>query len=163
MQNNRSTIASWVQPEQILLDVDIRDRRHALEFIAEAIARAHGLDTEATARALARREQAASTALGGGLAIPHARISGLVRPLTLFVRTRAGIGFDAPDHQPVRDLLAILVPADGDKDDHLELLALIARLFSDREFRTRLATAPDATTAAVCFQSAVSRVRRAQP
>jgi PTS system nitrogen regulatory IIA component len=160
MENDRLTIAGWVQPEEILLDVDIRDRRHALEFMAAAIGRAHLLDPAPIARALERREQAASTALGDGFAVPHARIPGLVRPLTLFVRTRAGIPFGAPDGKSVSELLAIVVPADGDRQDHLELLALIARLFSDRAFRSQLATAPDATTAAGYFHAGVWRVRR---
>lgn len=159
MENDRPTIASWMQPEEVLLDVDIRDRRHALEFMAAAIGRAHSLDPAPIFRALDRREQAATTALGHGFAIPHARIAGLARPLTLFMRTRAGIAFDAPDGKPVSDLLAILVPADGDKDDHLELLALIARLFSDRQFRLQLDAAPDAATASGHFRAGVSRAR----
>lgn len=159
MDTNQSTIAGWMQPEEILLDVDIRDRPHALQFMAAAISRAHGLDPAPIARALDRREQAASTALGDGFAIPHARIAGRERPLTLFMRTRAGIAFDAPDGKPVSDLLAIMVPADGNKDDHLQLLALIARLFSDGEFRSRLDTALDAAAAAGCFRAGVARAR----
>ncbi len=159
MKNDRSTISGWMQPEDILLDVDIRDRLHALEFMAAAIGRAHALDPAPICRALERREQAASTALGDGFAIPHARIAGLARPLTLFMRTRRAIAFDAPDGKPVSDLLAIMVPADGDKQDHLRLLALIAGLFSDREFRSRLDAAPDAATAAGYFQAGVSRAK----
>src|SRR5450631_504492 len=76
--------------------------------------------------------QTGSTALGAGFAIPHARINGIARPLTLFMRTRLPVAFDAPDGKPVSDLLAIMVPADGAKEDHLQLLALVARLFSAR-------------------------------
>ncbi len=156
--SDRSTIRGWIQPEHILLDADIADRLQALDFIAAAIGRKHALEPAPIFRALERRERAASTALGNGVAIPHARIAGLERPLTLFLRLRRGIAFDAPDGQPVSDLLAILVPADGDKQDHLELLALIARLFSDREFRSGLDAAPDAATAATHFRAGVARV-----
>lgn len=159
MQHDRSTISGWMQPEQILLDADFTDRAHALGFIAEAIAALHGLEAAPVCRALQRREQAASTALGNGFAIPHARIAGLERPLTLFVRSREAIAFGAPDGKPVKDFLGILVPADGDKGDHLELLALIARLFSDGEFRSQLDTAPDAVTAAAHFRAGVARVQ----
>src|SRR5450631_679026 len=98
--------------------------------------------------------QTGSTALGAGFAIPHARINGIARPLTLFMRTRLPVAFDAPDGKPVSDLLAIMVPADGAKEDHLQLLALVARLFSDHGFRTQLDSAPDTTTAAGVFRAA---------
>ncbi len=141
-----------------MLDIDVRDRLHALKVVAAAIGREHGLDPAPIFRALWRREQAASTALGEGFAIPHARIGGIARPLTLFMRMKLAIAFDAPDRQPVSQLLAIMVPADGAKDDHLQLLALVARLFSDRGFRRRLDSAPDATAAAVAFSAGIAQV-----
>ena len=163
MENAPLAIAGWIQPEDILLDVDVRDRHHALELIASAIGRTHGLEPAPIARALERREQAGSTALGDGFAIPHARIAGLDRPLTLFMRARTSIDFRAPDEKPVNDLLAIMVPTDGNKQDHLELLAMISRLFSDPEFRAQLNKAADAATAAGLFRSGALRVcNRAQ-
>lgn len=158
MPSDRSTITGWMQPEQIILNAEIADRSQALRFMAAAIGSAHGLDPAPIERALERRERAVSTALGDGFAIPHARVAGLDRPLTLFVRTASAIEFDAPDGKPVSDLLAILVPADGDKDDHLQLLALIARLFSNREFRAGLDKAPDVATASSHFRAGVARV-----
>lgn len=158
MPGDSEEIASWVQPEAILLDVEARDQDHALELISQAVAHAHGLDPGPIFRALERREQAASTALGDGFAIPHARIGGLAKPSTLFLRTKNGIAFHAPDGKRVRDLLAIMVPTDGDKTDHLRLLAVIARLFSDRTFRAALDSAPDADSAASVFRRGVLRL-----
>lgn len=158
MENDITRIASWLQPQDILLEVDVRDRPHALEVAAEAIGRAHGLDPAPICRALWRREQIGSTALGEGFAIPHARISGIARPLTLFIRTKLAIAFDAPDGKPVSDVLVIMVPADGANDDHLQLLALVSRLFSDRGFRAQLHSAPDPTAAADAFRAGVARV-----
>jgi PTS system nitrogen regulatory IIA component len=161
MENDITRIANWLQPQDILLEVDVRDRPHALEVAAAAIGRAHGLDPAPIFRALWRREQAGSTALGEGFAIPHARISGIARPITLFMRTKLAIAFDAPDGQPVSHLLLIMVPADGANDDHLRLLALVTRLFSDRNFRTQLESAPDATAASDAFRAGVAQVTAA--
>lgn len=147
MNIETSRMAAWMQPEQILLDVSLRDVRHALEFIAESIATAHGLEGDVVFRALSRREQAGSTALGGGLAIPHARILGIDQPLTLLVRAKPGLAFHAPDGEPVTLLLAILVPAHGDPGEHLNLLALISQMFSRPGFRAGLDAAGDATEA----------------
>jgi len=161
MASDTMRIATWLQPQEILLGVDVRDRTHALEVVGAEIGREHGLEPGAIFRALWRREQAASTGLGEGFAIPHARIVGIARPLTLFIRTKVAIAFDAPDRKPVSQLLAIMVPVDGAKDDHLQLLALVAQLFSDRAFRKQLDSAPDAVVAADAFRAGIARLTAA--
>ena len=161
MANDTMRIATWLQPQEILLGVDVRDRTHALEVLGAEIGREHGLESGAIFRALWRREQAASTGLGEGFAIPHARIVGIARPLTLFMRTKVAIAFDAPDRKPVSQLLAIMVPVDGAKDDHLQLLALVSQLFSDRAFRKQLDSAPDAVVAADAFRAGIARLTAA--
>lgn len=155
-------ITGWIQPEGILLDVAVDTQEQLLQVVADEIARAHGLQADTVYRALDRREQAGSTCLGEGFAVPHARISGLERPLTLFVRTATGIDFRASDRRPVSDFLVIMVPADGDNESHLALLQLIAELFSDPGFRRRLDKAPTATEAAGLFRSAISGLRPAR-
>lgn len=131
----------WVCPRHVALDVDARNKREALAAIASLCAESHDLAAASLLRALWRREQAGSTALGRGVAIPHARIDAIEHPLTLFVRTRAPIAFGAPDGQAVSDLYAILVPIDSDQEGHLKLLARIAEMFSDPELRARVTTA----------------------
>ncbi len=158
MANDVTRIAAWLQPQVILLDVDVRDRSDALEVVATAIGSAQGLDPGPIFRALARREQAGSTALGEGFAIPHARIDGIARPLTLFMRTKVAIAFNAPDGKPVSRLLAILAPTDGAKDEHLQLLALVARLLSDGSFRDQLDSAPDVPAAAAAFEAGITHL-----
>jgi PTS system nitrogen regulatory IIA component len=142
-----------------LIDVPLRGSAHALEVIANAISARRGLDPGPVFRALSRREQAGSTGLGGGFAIPHARISGIERPLTLLLRAKHPIPFQAPDGDPVSLMLAILVPQDGDKDDHLQLLALVAELFSKPGFRAQLDTSTDAVAISAAFRAGVSRLR----
>ena len=125
-------------PQEIVLDVDAEDGKTVLRTAAAYLARAHGLDALPVARALERREQAGSTALGYGLAIPHARVPGITQPLTLFLRTRRPIPFGAPDDKPTCGFFIIVVPANGNTDDHLQLLARLAGAFNDRDFRADL-------------------------
>lgn len=136
-----------------MLDIDVASKDEALWRIAEAVAQAHGLEAGPVARALQRREQAASTGLGHGFALPHARIEGLRRPVTVFLRTGRGIDFDAPDGQPVRDVFAIVVPWDGSQQAHLDLLAAVTRRFADEDFRRRLDTASTPAAALAAFRS----------
>jgi len=158
METEISRIASWLQPQDILLDVDVRDRAQLFEQVATTIGGANGLDPAPIRRALERREQVGSTALGDRFAVPHACIAGITRPLTLYIRSRTGIAFDAPDGIPVDRILAIMAPTDGVKQDHLELLALVARLFSDGGFRSRIDAAADAAEAADVFHSGIDRL-----
>ncbi len=159
MQRDLTLVANWLQPEEILIDVPLRDSTHALEVMARAIGARHDLDPGPVFRALSRREQAGSTGLGGGFAIPHAKIAGIERPLTLLLRSRDPIPFKALDGDPVSLMLAILVPQEGDRDDHLQLLALVAELFSKPRFRTQLDTGTDTVAIAEAFRAGVSQLR----
>ena len=158
MANDTTRIAKWLQPHYILLDIDARDNVQVLEMAAATIAQAQALDPAPIFSALWRREQARSTGLGDGFAIPHARISDIASPITLFIRTKSGIEFHAPDGEPVSQLLVIMVPADGAKQDHLDLLALVSQLFSSHEFRKRLKSAADAAAAADAFRVGVAEI-----
>ena len=62
---------------------------------------------------LMKREQRGSTALGHGIALPHAHVTGLRRPVAAFVRTRAPISMITPDARPVSEVFALVVPKPG--------------------------------------------------
>ena len=87
----------WLRPQSVLLDVDASDGKRVLRLAANHFASGNALDPDVVFRALCRREQVGSTALGTGIAIPHARIPWISRPLTLFMRIREAVAFDAPD------------------------------------------------------------------
>ena len=158
MKGSVLRIAAWLQPQSILLDIDVPDRESALERAAGEIGRVNAIDPAPLFRALCRRELSGSTALGDGFAIPHARMVGIPRPLTMFLRTRQPVPFHAPDAKPVSDLLVIMVPADGENEDHLQLLALVAELFQDRSFRAGLHVSSDHDAAAQVFRSGIAKL-----
>ncbi len=163
MNDNIARIATWLQPQAFLLDVDVQNRQHALEVLASAICRSHGLDAARVCRALMRRERVGSTGLGGGFAIPHARILGIEQPTTLLLRTKTPIAFDAPDGKPVSMLLAIMVPEEGSNDDHLRLLALVAELFSSASFYRRLHDAGSEPEAAQVCRDGIAKLVLSHP
>ena len=139
-------------PQEILLDLAVSSRWEALREVSAMIERSRGLSAPPIFRALWRREQAASTALGSGFALPHARITGIAEPVTIYVRVGTPINFAAPDHRLVSELFVLLVPTDGDNACHLGLLALIAELFSDDGFRAALRLAHDAANVRQTFK-----------
>ena len=142
-------------PQEIELGLEAPNKWEALRAVGAMIERSQGLSGPVVFRALWRRELAASTGLGNGFAIPHARITGIAEPVTVYVRTKAPVDFGAPDDKPVSELFVILVPADGPNAEHLKLLALVAKLFSDGDFRVRLAAASDPNGVRSVFSQAI--------
>jgi PTS system nitrogen regulatory IIA component len=139
MRRLMDNVMPWLCPQEIELDVDAANRRDLLRTVSALIERRTSLRAPVVYRALWRRERASSTGVGNGFAIPHARIEGLVEPVTVYLRPRTAIAFGAPDGKPVSELFVILVPADGAHQAHLQLLAQVAEAFSDEGFRGRLA------------------------
>lgn len=139
-----SAVSTGGCPQLVDLDVSAKDKHELFRIAADMLHRAHAVDPALILRALWRREEAGSTGLGLGVAIPHARVSGITAPLTMLLRMRVPILFDAPDNKPVSLALVIIVPADDATEQHLQLLARFAGLCTDRAFRTRLAQATDA-------------------
>jgi len=92
--------------------------------------------------ALLKRERLMSTALADGVAIPHARLRGLSRPIAAFGRSRTGIDWAAQDGAPTT-LFVVLVVPDEAQSSHLKLLAAVSRLLHDPGCRARLLEARD--------------------
>jgi PTS system nitrogen regulatory IIA component len=138
-----NTIAKWLRPQDIRLDVEITDKRALFDLVAQHVEHEVGLAAHFIAHCLARREQAGSTAIGHGVAIPHARIEGLHETHALYLRLKQPLVFNAPDHQPVADVLVLLVPHPA-AQDHLELLADATRIFANPDLRQRLHASRDA-------------------
>jgi PTS system nitrogen regulatory IIA component len=132
-----SALGTYLQVEDVLLGLQVADKLELFEAVGLHVEHIGGLAMEGVSSALMRREQAGSTALGQGVAIPHARVNGLARIRALYVRLAPGLEFDSPDAQPVSDVLVLMVPSPASQV-HLELLAHVASLFSDRAFRAAL-------------------------
>jgi len=143
--------------QAVAVDLDVQGKIAFLHAAAEMLKRFCRIEAEPIFRALHRREQAGSTGVGDGLAIPHARVPGIDRPVTLFIRTRMPIRFDAPDAKPVSEFFVMLVPADGAPETQLQLLRAVAERFSEAAFRAALAAAADAAAIAAVFERWVNQ------
>ena len=106
--------------------------------------------------AVEERESQVSTAMGGGLAVPHGRTD-LVREL----RVSAGLVHDvryyvAPDHAPVAVVFLVLTPLAASRQ-HIKVLASIARMMHRPEWRAALL----ASASAHAFLSVVRQAEAA--
>ena len=97
-----------------------------------------------------KREELGSTGLGGGVAIPHARIADVKKPFGILARLKSAIEFDAIDSQPV-DLVFLLLLPTATASEQLNALALVARRLRDADTtrNARRATDPPSLYAAV--------------
>ncbi|MFN7754214.1 MAG: PTS sugar transporter subunit IIA [Pseudomonadota bacterium] len=142
MTATSNLIAGLVPDSNVLLGCDLGSKKRVFERIGLLVENHHGIGRSTVFDSLFARERLGSTGLGQGVAIPHGRIKGLREAIGVFVRMGAPIAFDAPDGAPVNLIFALLVPERA-TDLHLEILAQLAELFSDRDMRQQLAAATD--------------------
>lgn len=139
------TLDQILAPERVRSNVPAGSRKRTLQVLGEIFADA---DPELSALSvfdrLVARERLGSTGLGEGCALPHARVPGLGRTLAAFLRLRAGVDFDSPDHEPVDLVFGLLVPEES-TDEHLEILAAIAGVFSDARVRSSIRSVEEPT------------------
>jgi PTS system nitrogen regulatory IIA component len=123
-------LADYLREEFVLWELPSSDKPSFLKSLAaEVAARVPVVDeTELLAR-LVEREEERSTGVGGGLALPHARVGGMEGTVLLVGRTREALDFGAPDGEPV-DLFFLLLSPPEAKNEHLRLLARVARIFA---------------------------------
>ena len=95
--------------------------------------------------ALIEREGLGPTGVGQGIALPHARLSGVDRVCGLFLRLEKAINFDAVDRQPVDLVFALVAPEDAGVE-HLKALALVSRTLRDPAICAKLRANSDAAT-----------------
>ena len=135
-----------------LPELEARDAAGVLLALASAAA-AHipGTVAEELARRFRERESLGSTAIGGGVALPHCRCPETDRPLLLLARSAAGVPFGASDGAPIRLFVAVVTPA-GSPAEHLRALAQLSRRLRDAERIARLLAAQDAEAMLAAWQ-----------
>lgn len=135
-------IANLLLLDNVMADLEASSKKRVFEQVGLLFENHQGVARSAVYDALFAREKLGSTGLGQGIAIPHGRIKGLKTPAGAFVRLSAPVQFDAPDGQPVTLIFVLLVP-EAANEHHLQLLSELAQMFSDRNFREQLTSAPD--------------------
>lgn len=147
-------LAEAIQDGVILLDSDSHDMDDVLLEVVEKCVQAEIVPTsvqEQVLDTLRNREALDSTAIGRGVAIPHAYVPGVTRSAVAFVRLKYPVDVRAIDGEPAK-FLFILLGHTGQVDAHLKTLASIALAMSDNELRFELREAGSAERVVEAFE-----------
>ena len=136
-------IRDLLRPEAIELSVSAGSKEEMIDRLISLHEKAGNLNSAAAYReAILAREAEGSTAIGEGIAVPHAK-SDSVRQAGLAAATvPSGIDYGAPDGQPSDLFFMIAAPQDGG-DVHLEILSRLMVMLMDPDFCNQLRTASD--------------------
>ena len=125
---------------------EVSSKKRALEILSELLAAdGDGMSSTEIFTCLLERERLGSTGLGHGVGIPHGRVKGLESARAAVLCLQRGIDYDSvADNQPVDIIMALLFPEEC-SDQHLTILANVAKMFHDAErcARIRAAANPD--------------------
>ncbi len=114
--------------ESIVDEVQATDKKGALRELAEAIRTSRkpaGYKASDVLTALLKREKMGTTGMGGGIALPHAKVEGLSTLYGAFGRSKEGVDFGAVDGERVH-LMFVLVSPPSQANEHLAALKRIS-------------------------------------
>jgi len=123
-------LTNLLKPAAVRVLGHATSKKRLFQDLAEVAHAVYGLNAAETVDALQERESLGPTGVGHGVALPHARLSGVERVVGVFLRLEKPMDFDAVDRQPVDLVFALFAPKDSGVE-HLKALALVSRTLRD--------------------------------
>lgn len=118
----------YLRPDLILTDLQAADRAQVIAALSDHLSENGVGDSSTEVReSLREREEAHTTVIGRGVALPHATIEGLAEPVLMVAVSAEPVQFGPPDTDPVK-IFFVLVSPPGREREHIKLLARICRL-----------------------------------
>jgi len=131
-------IADILEPKTIVLHLHSTSKVEVIKELADNISSVYpNINKERLVEVLLEREKLCSTAVDSGVAIPHAKISGVTDTTLGFGRSIEGIEFESIDRKETHFFITLIAPEDA-AGSHIGLLARISKVFKNPELRSRL-------------------------
>jgi nitrogen PTS system EIIA component len=152
------SITDHLSAADVILDLKAPSKRAALQLLATEAASRMGRPEDEILEALQARERLGSTALGRGVALPHAQVAGDPDPVALFARLGRPVDFEARDEEPV-DLVILVLWPEASPEGFLPALSDTCRSLRDDQVRQKLraASAPEEVLALLAGPPAATR------
>lgn len=123
--------------DAIIPELKARMRDQAISELVEALAAAGAITRKnipEIIKAVLKRESQATTGIGKGVALPHAKLKGIKKPIGTIGRSSEGIDFSALDSKPVYSVILLLSSPD-DPDEHLQAMETVFKHVQQDMFR----------------------------
>jgi len=132
------TIQNLLQEDLIIIELGAPDKAGVFREFAQLLTSQGRIkDDVDLVNILMERESLGTTGIGDGVAIPHAKLSGITDMLVAFGRSSRGIDYQSIDAKPVYLIFMVITPEDR-PGDHLKALARISRIFKNSLLRMSL-------------------------
>lgn len=136
-------IVDLLKKESIMLNAAPKSKAEAIDMLVDLQVKGGNIaDKEEYKKGILAREEHGSTAVGEGIAIPHAKNKGVKAPSLAAMTVPGGVDYEALDDEPSNLLFMIAAP-EGGGDVHLEVLSRLMTILMDEDFRARLLAAKD--------------------
>lgn len=130
-------ITDHLSATDVILGLGATNKAAVLQNLATEAASRIGRPEAEILEALRARERLGSTALGRGVALPHARIEGDSPPVALFARLQRPIDFESRDEEPV-DLVILVLWPEASPEGFLPMLSETCRALRDPQVLRQL-------------------------
>lgn len=131
-------ISDVLERKTVIPNLQSRSKPDVIRELAENLASVYpNINDEKLIEVLMEREKLCSTAVDSGVAIPHAKMSGVSDIIAGFGRSIEGIDYDSLDSK-LTHLFIILVAPETSIGAHIQLLARISKIFKNPELRAKL-------------------------
>lgn len=135
-------IVDLLNKESIMLGGSPKNKSEAIDMLVELQVKGGNIaDKDEYKKGILAREEKGSTAVGEGIAIPHAKSEAVKAPSLAAMTVPEGVDYEALDDEPSNLLFMIAAPNDGDV--HLEVLSRLMTILMDEDFRAKLLAAKD--------------------
>ncbi len=136
-------IVDLLKKESISLNAAPKDKTEAIDMLVDLQVKGGCIsDKDEYKKGIVAREEHGSTAVGEGIAIPHAKNKGVSAPSLAAMTVPDGVDYEALDDEPSNLLFMIAAPENGG-DVHLDVLAKLMTILMDEDFRAKLLAAKD--------------------
>ncbi|MEM7007990.1 MAG: PTS sugar transporter subunit IIA [Thermodesulfobacteriota bacterium] len=131
-------LADYLDLKTVISNLNSSTKEDVIKELTQSISKTHpNINYERLLELFMEREELCSTAVDFGVAVPHAKLSGITDIILGFGRSTAGISFGSLDKKPSHFFITLIAPEEA-SGVHIQLLARISKVFKNQELRSRL-------------------------
>ncbi|MBN3039828.1 MAG: PTS sugar transporter subunit IIA [Candidatus Omnitrophica bacterium] len=136
-------ILDYLDEDSVALNIRPKSKKTIISSVLDFLIEKNKIDKDDkkhVLKSIIQREDMGSTAIGGGVAFPHARLDSVKDVLICVAISPEGVDFDSLDQEPVF-VIALLLSNQKEAGLHLKMLAFLARMLRDKYLLQKLKSA----------------------